>query len=367
MKVLADKYLQNIDELLPESIELFRYDPDDGLPADMAKYDALLIRTVTQINENTFPDVGNIRFIGTATAGFDHVDIDYLTKKGVVFERSAGCNATAVGEYILTVLFRWASDRGEDLKSKKVGIVGCGHTGSSVLRLLKELNITTVLYDPPKAQRQKTFQSAGIEELLSCDVLTFHTPFTKEGMHPTHHLCGEDWLGQGFDLIVNTSRGGVVDERALQSAHSSGRVRDYILDVWEGEPFFSNSSAKSAFIHTPHIAGYSKEAKWQATAMVVREMCRFFGLHDFVMETASSIPLHSTILYRKGFSEFLWTNSNIQYYHDAFGTFIGLEPDQKAKQFAELRSKTKLRNEFGSILKQVQHREELPEEITIFL
>ena len=160
MKVLADKYLYKIDKLVPEDAKLTLYDPDDGFPEYAKYYDALLIRTVTKITPNTLPEPGNLSFIGSATAGFDHVDLDYLAKCGIAFARSEGCNANAVAEYVITALYKWAGERGVEMPSRKVGIVGCGNTGGRVAGYLKKLGVQTVLYDPPKAQREESFTSS---------------------------------------------------------------------------------------------------------------------------------------------------------------------------------------------------------------
>jgi erythronate-4-phosphate dehydrogenase len=274
MKIIADQYLYKLDEMLPPEAELVRYNPDDGFPEQAVEFDALLIRTVTKINPQTLPNAGRLRFIGSATSGFDHVDTDHLDNLGINFTRSEGCNANAVGEYVITVLYKWAQERGVNLNTNAIGIVGCGNTGGYVNRYMNRLGIKTVLYDPPKAERDGNFRAAGLADLLSCDILTFHTPLSSTGPDPTFHICSDEWLNHGFDLIINSARGGVVDERALLDAHAKGRIRDFILDTWEREPVFSDEVASEAFIATPHIAGYSKQAKWKASELVAREMCK---------------------------------------------------------------------------------------------
>lgn len=367
MKILADKYLQNLDSLLPDETDIFRFDPERGLPADILTYDALLIRTVTKVNRDTFPEFGNIKFIGSATAGFDHVEVNYLKNKNIAFARSAGCNANAVGEYVLTVLYRWAYNRREKLHEKKVGIVGFGYTGSAVDNLLHKLDIETVLYDPPKAERNPGFKSAALEELYDCDILTFHTPLTLYDSHPTYHMCNADWLRYHFDLIVNASRGGVVDEKALLEAHETGNVKDFALDVWENEPEFFDATALRAYIHTPHIAGYSTEAKWMASFMVIKEMCRYFEIHCPKNMPDGNMEPETAVTGEIPFSEFLWLNSNIKKYHTEFQKLIGLEPSIKGERFAKLRSNMALRNEFAYMLKQVRDKDRLPEETAVFL
>ncbi len=363
MKILADKYLYKLDELLPETVELNRYDPENGLPETATDYDALLIRTVTNISTETLPEAGCLKFIGTATAGFDHVDAEHLKRLGIAFARSEGCNANAVGEYVITALFRWAEENGIELGKKKVGVIGCGNTGGKVIGYLQKLGIKSVLYDPPKEERETSFQSAGLNELLECDILTFHTPLTFSGEHPTFHMCSSEWLRHKFDLIINTARGGVVDENALTEAMKREYVQNYILDVWENEPVFEDEITKKAFIATPHVAGYSKQAKWRASEMVIEEMCRFFGLERNTRKfEADMINIEINFDEKMTFAGFLWENTNIRYYDEHLRKLIGMKDAEKARKFAKLRSETETRMEYGEIVRML---EEIPENLKL--
>lgn len=367
MKILADQYLYKVPEILPNGIEYTLFDPEKGLPGNVAAFDALLIRTVTPINSQTLPHAGNMKFIGTATAGFDHVDTAHLKNLGIAFERSEGCNANSVGEYVIAVLHKWAELRQKNLKKITVGIAGCGNTGSSVHRYISRLGIASVLFDPPKEKRDPVFISASLNELLSCDVLTFHTPLTKTGLHPTFHLCSMDWLKHGFELIINTARGGVVDEQSLLQAKSGGLVKDFILDVWENEPNFSDDSARNALFATPHIAGYSREAKWRASEIVISQLCKFFDLFRPDIQFNETVPNQKmTLADQLSFTEFLWENNQIDLYDRKLRELIGLDEGEKARKFAELRSATETRFEYSSILKQAGPGNSLPPEVRIF-
>ena len=364
MKILADKYLYKLNNFLPENVHLYLFDPSDGLPVDVCEYDSLLIRTVTRINSSTLPERGRLQFIGTATAGYDHVDHEYLNKIGIHFATSAGCNANAVGLYVATVLLRWSDVRNHNLRELKVGIVGCGHTGSSVRSHLESLGVKVVCYDPPKEMREPEFRSVDTDELLKCDILTFHTPLTygENEKYPTRYICSHEWLRSRFKMIINAARGEVVDENALISAKQEGSVEDYILDVWEGEPVFSDSIAQNAFIATPHIAGYSIESKLRASEIVVQQMLRFFQLEvdGIIIQDEknnekqdldnSSVSVNRMASLCKEFeikelSGRLWELSNIEYYDRELMGLCGLSDHVKAKSFATLRSETKLRSE----------------------
>lgn len=368
MKVLADKHLYALDQLVPDEFDLITFDPDHGFPSESIEYDALLIRTVTNITPDTLPNAGNLKFIGSATAGFDHVDTDHLHKLGIEFARSEGCNANAVAEYVLTVLYRWIELRRESLKNLNIGVVGCGNTGGALISYLEKLGIYYHAYDPPKEQRRLEFRSASLDDLLSCNVLTFHTPLTHNGPHETYHLCDEAWLKSGYKLIINTSRGGVVDEQALLEAKKSIRVRDYVLDVWENEPNFSDKIANEALIATPHIAGYSREAKWKASEIVVKKMCEYFGTTHTHLPMSEKVQRSQLTPPRNlSFSDFLWKNHKIDYYNGKIRQLIGLEKEQKSQKFADLRSNTETRFEFRKILEKYPTKTQLPREVKIFL
>lgn len=367
LRIAADQYLQNIDEILPGGVDLFRFNPSDGLPENITKYDALLIRTVTPINPQTLPKTGNLKFIGTATAGTDHVDQTYLEEKGIQFSQSEGCNANAVAEYIITVLYHWAEKLNVDLKQKSVGIVGCGHTGSAVIKLLERLEINYISYDPPKEIRENDFVSASEAELLHADILTFHTPLTGSGAHPTKHLGGNDWLSRGFDLILNASRGGVVNEAVLLNLHQKGTIGNYVLDVWKDEPDFSNRVAKHAFIATPHIAGYSTESKFKASEIVLKRLLSFFGFEPKV--DAKPSPFNAKdfkYLSEASFGDLLWQNNQIHYYDSELRKLIGFPSKKKSTAFANLRSETKLRYEFRSMIKKLNSAK-MPKEFRVFV
>jgi len=359
--VFADKYLFEIASYLPAEVDLHFYDPEQGLPKKSISMDALLIRTVTEINSETWQKVPeNLQFIGTGSAGTDHVDIPFLKHRNISFADAGGCNARSVAEYVATSLLLWSDQFGLELPKKSVGIVGVGHVGTEVDLILKELNIDTILYDPPRAERESGFASAELNELLKTDILTFHTPLTKNGSHPTFH-----WLDKGkldannFDLIINTARGGVIDEKALLGAFEEGKVSNFILDVWENEPCFRNAIAKKAFIKTPHIAGYSKQAKLRASQLVAEALCRHFSLAE--PESANRISNQNIIEFpgniekQQGHSGILEKVHPIKEYEKELISIMDFQQKEKGRLFNKLRAEYPLRDEFNFL--------KVPEEI----
>ncbi len=279
IKVIADQNLYRLEEFLPNEVELTTYDPHHGLP-DTTGFDALLLRTVSKLNDQSFkiiPD--SLKFVGTGSSGSDHVDINYLKNNGIEFVDALGNNSRAVAEYVVTALLLWREDKKKNLHDFTYGIIGVGNAGSAVAEIFADFGFKTALFDPPRAEREPDFDSASLDEVLNCDILTFHVPFSDSGKYPTRQWLNEEKLaGRSFELIINAARGGVIDESAVFKAMDSEHVKDVVIDVWENEPDFDIEFANQAFIATPHIAGYSEQSKLNASNMICEKLCQFFGL-----------------------------------------------------------------------------------------
>ena len=280
IRLLADRHILLDLTPLSQHLEVSLYDPVEGIPANVDQFDALLVRTVTPVNETTLPEnPGRLSFIGSATAGLDHVDQPWLEKQGITFANSPGCNAVAVGEYVATSVLIWSLETATQLSGLTAGVVGAGHAGSAAGERLERLGLETVYYDPPREERDPAFRSSTLEEVLSCDLLTFHTPLTNDGPYPTRHWLNHDKLEiHPYKLVINAARGGIIDELALLEAKRGDQVQNYVLDVWENEPLFDDILLANALIRTPHIAGYSLQAKRKASIMVLESLFRHFGI-----------------------------------------------------------------------------------------
>ena len=363
INVLADQYLHNIESYLPKNINLTLFDPNDGFPVDISKSHALLIRTVLPVNRQSLPKIPeSIEFIGTASAGSDHVDTKYLREHGVTFTNAAGCNARSVAEYIATALLLWSEARKEKLVNLEVGIVGAGHVGQQVIHLLDQLDISYRTYDPPREQRENTFSSVSLTEVLQCDILTFHTPLTKKGDWPTYHWLNNEKLNQhAFNLVINTSRGGVIDEQALLEAKRKGTIRDIIVDVWEDEPEFNLNTANEALIKTPHIAGYSEQAKNNATNIVVNAMLNHFDIQNSNRDVSKNQRTVQQNISNFGtFAEVLTELHPIKKYEHELEKIIDGNPQKRGPLFNRLRAEYPLRQEFANIYLPARYFQEYP-------
>jgi erythronate-4-phosphate dehydrogenase len=286
INVYADQHIPYLSEHLPSAFNVSLFNPDDGIPADAAQADALLIRTVTKLRSETFGRIlahGTLKFVGTASAGIDHVDVPFLEQNGVVFASATGCNAIAVAEYVASGLLHILHRQNIPASGLRVGVIGVGNAGSATANLLENIGFTVLRYDPPRTLREPAFQSCTVDEALQTDILTFHTPLYLPGevadAFVTHHWMNAAKLQQTTArILVNASRGGVVDEAALLDSCKNGKLRHIIIDVWENEPHFSENLAILAHLATPHIAGYSEQSKRNATRMITNQLCAHFGI-----------------------------------------------------------------------------------------
>lgn len=355
IQLLADEHLFLLENCLPDEVELTTYDPNRGIPENVQEFDALFVRTVNPINASTIPaGPEKLKLIASATAGIDHVDTDYLKEQDILFRYAPGCNARSVGEYISTALLLWYAETGYDPGELKVGIIGFGHTGGAVADLLEQLEIPFLAYDPPKEKREPDFNSCTLDELLHCDILSFHTPLTNTGKHATFHWLDEPILKEySFELVINAARGGIINEKSLYKAFQRETVSHYILDVWENEPIFNDLLANKSFFNTPHIAGYSRQAKWRASSMIATELAEYFGLNppdttfpkDQLQDPSPALAENADL----SFAKLLKLVHPIAEYDKRFEKLIGLQPEKKSIAYQELRTRFSLRDEFSYI------------------
>jgi len=242
--------------------------------------EALLIRTRTKCTEKLLNGT-NVKFIGTATIGFDHIDSQYCEKNNIDWTNAPGCNSSSVQQYITAALLKLARDHKFKLKDKTIGIVGAGNVGAKVEKAARLLGMRVLLNDPPRAREEGDSNFVTLEDVLrEADIITLHVPLHHVGEDKTYHLFDEKCFKRIRKKVwfINSSRGEVVDTGALKKNLETGKLRGAILDVWENEPDIDFSLIPKAFIATPHIAGYSVDGKAKGTAMVVNSLSRFFDL-----------------------------------------------------------------------------------------
>lgn len=275
-----------VDENMPYAGDLFRRlgevkaVPGRPIPAaELADADALMVRSVTKVNEALLAGTP-ITFVGTATAGTDHVDEQWLQQAGIGFSAAPGCNAIAVVEYVFSSLLLLAERDGFDLRDRTVGIVGVGNVGGRLQARLDAWGVKTLLCDPPRAERGDDGEFLPLETLVrDADVLTFHTPLFKDGPYKSWHLADETLISRlkPGTILINACRGPVVDNAALLRRLDAGQSLSVVLDVWEPEPELDVALLAKVDIGTAHIAGYTLEGKARGTTQVFEAFSEFIG------------------------------------------------------------------------------------------
>ncbi|MCD8514252.1 MAG: 4-phosphoerythronate dehydrogenase, partial [Nitrincola sp.] len=276
IKIVADENIPALDPLFTSIGEVKRVPGRRLSAADLEGADLLLVRSVTQVNHDLLKD-SQVKFVGTATIGTDHIDQLCLQDMGISFASAPGCNADAVTEYVLSVLLHLAEEQGFLLTEKTVGIVGVGNVGSRLQARLSALGVQVMLCDPPRAIRENPEGFVPLEQLLQqADIVTLHTPLTREGDHATHHLLNSARLSQlkTNAILINAGRGAVIDNAALLAFSLDRDDVTLVLDVWEHEPRVDPLLASRVKIATPHIAGYTLEGKIRGTWMLYQAYCR---------------------------------------------------------------------------------------------
>ncbi|GIV61915.1 MAG: erythronate-4-phosphate dehydrogenase [Rhodothermaceae bacterium] len=320
---------------------------------DVSRSDVLLVRSVTRVDAALLAGTP-VRFVGTATIGTDHVDVAWLREQGIAFAHAPGSNAESVVEYVLAALLRLAVRRGVALRGRTAGVVGCGHIGSRLARRLRGLGMKVLLNDPPRAEAAErageTHPFVPLDDLLTAaEVLSLHVPLTRSGRHATHHLIAAEALGRmrSGAWLINTARGGVVEESALRRAREEGRPGGVVLDVWEGEPAPDPVLIERVDLGTPHIAGYSYDGKVAGTAMIYRAFVAHFGLAPAWDPEPALAPGPGDRLDLvppdPGLDETAWLDEVVRQMYDIeaddrrFRPLAHLGPEERAARFTALR------------------------------
>ncbi|MBO5698772.1 MAG: 4-phosphoerythronate dehydrogenase [Bacteroidaceae bacterium] len=279
MKIIIDDkipYIKGQAEQLGETVYL----PGNKISADdVHDADVLIVRTRTTCNEGLLAN-SSVKFIATATIGYDHLDLDYLQRKQIAWTNCPGCNANSVAQYVACSLLLLEKEGKLNLKETTVGIVGVGNVGQSVQKLLETMGCRVLLNDPPRAERDPDFPHTEMSVLQKeCDVITFHTPLTTTGNHATYHLVDDNFFAQlsRTPVFINAGRGEVVSTEALLRAIDAKQIRAAIIDTWENEPHINLELLQKVYIGTPHIAGYSADGKANGTRMSLQAVARYFG------------------------------------------------------------------------------------------
>ncbi|NTS78255.1 4-phosphoerythronate dehydrogenase [Catenovulum sp. SM1970] len=330
--------------------------------------DVLLTRSTTKVSQSLLSQADKLKFVGTATAGFNHLDTDYLTAKGIEWTAAPGCNADAVADYVLSGMLTLSQQDNFQLKDKQVAVVGVGQIGSRVVRRLTALGCEVLSYDPVRAKCDDDFKTCTFDEVLKADIITCHVPLTLNGDHPTHHLFDLKTFQQlkPNAILINACRGEIFDNMALKAFLQMSNKLTVVLDVWENEPNIDMDLLQLVDFASPHIAGHSLEGKARGTEMLYYSLCSFLGLepefslHDFLPEMpVEQIELSATT----ELDENLVRNLT-RFVYDIRNDDVWFRKGMKAnpKAFAKMRKSYPVRRELTSLVvstEALQHQTKL--------
>ncbi len=280
IRIVADDKIPFLKGAL-ESFASVTYMPGKQINRDaLIKTDALLVRTRTTCNAELLEGT-SVKFIASATIGFDHIDTDYCREKKIEWTNAPGCNSSSVQQYIASAILRIAGESDNNLREMTLGIVGVGNVGSKVEKLARLLGINVLLNDPPRERQEKGINFVSLDRILrESDIISLHVPLNMDGEDKTWHMFDRETIEKvkAGSWLINSSRGEVIETEALKSAVTDDKLSGVIVDVWEKEPEIDIPLMHMSYLATPHIAGYSSDGKANGTAMAVRALGKWFSI-----------------------------------------------------------------------------------------
>ncbi|MBT8097821.1 MAG: hydroxyacid dehydrogenase [Gammaproteobacteria bacterium] len=292
-EAIAMDVLKEFDVLYDSSL----VDDRPALLASLAEARAIIVRNRTQVDAELLDHAPRVEAVGRLGVGLDNIDLDLCKARNVTVYPATGANDLAVAEYAISAALlllrgvwqasseviagKWprATSMGREASGKRFGLIGFGSIARQVASRAKALGMHVCAYDPYLPQEQSA--GSGIEFVSfrgiaeTCDVVSTHVPLTSE----THNLIDVEFIRsmRARAILINTARGGVVDESAVIEALREGRLGGAALDVFESEPLDDESGAAFAgvpnLLLTPHIAGITEEAN-QRVSLVTAENVR---------------------------------------------------------------------------------------------
>lgn len=280
MKIVCDNKIPFLEGVLEPYAEVVYLPGKETGPEVVKDADAIITRTRTKCDAALL-EGSSVKVIATATIGFDHIDTAWCESHGIVWKNAPGCNSWSVKQYMGSVLSTLARRHGFDLSGMTLGVVGVGNVGSKVAEIASLLGMKVLLNDPPRARREGSGAFVSLDEIIAAsDIITLHVPLSREGEDATWHLFDEERIARLHkgQILMNSSRGPVVDNAALKDALVRHSIRGAVLDVWEHEPDIDTELMGMLDIATPHIAGYSADGKANGTTASVRTVAEHLGL-----------------------------------------------------------------------------------------
>jgi erythronate-4-phosphate dehydrogenase len=354
MKIVMDENVLLGKETFSLIGEVASFSGREITPEVVKDADILVVRSVTKVGEELLRS-SNIKFVGSATAGIDHVDMEYLKSRGIGFASAPGSNSNSVAEYVISALLLLDRKGKISLPEISLGVVGVGNVGGKVVKKAEGLGIEVLQNDPPRFRESKDSVFRELDELMDCDVITLHVPLSYSGEDKTFYLFDLERINkmkQG-SVLINSARGRVVEQSALKFALRKGKLSGAVLDVWEKEPDIDKEMLEMVDIGTSHIAGYSYDGKVKGTRMVFDAICEFFSIdREWKVELpVPEVPCVEKIINENdNFAEILFDIVfrvyDIRKDDKNLRKILNLEGGEKKKFFDGLRANYHVRREF---------------------
>lgn len=369
MKIIADENIPYVKQVFQGLGDVTLVSGRTLSARQLGSAELLLVRSVTPVNQALLED-SEVRFVATATIGTDHVDIEYLKQRGIGFTSAPGSNAISAAEYVIASLLDLFTL--SELQQKTVAIVGCGNVGSQVLKRLEVLGVAYQVYDPPRQQlfsnRDSDREYVPWEQVLQADVVTAHVPLETGGPYPTENMFSKAFFValKHRAVFINSARGSVVDEAALQDVLSKRDDLTLVLDVWRNEPTIDIRLLPRVEIATPHIAGYSLDGKVRGTRMVFERACEFFhGCCDFHIDTLPGGDNPRDIVIKAQASDAELISQAVKHAYairkddQRLRHLAQISPDEQAAYFDQLRKQYPVRREYSYFTVHVHRQQAL--------
>ena len=297
LRIVADNNIPCVKEAFGPLGSVRTMDGEAISAADLRDVDILLVRSVTSVGPSLL-EGSSVQFVGSATAGTDHVNETYLQAADIAFAHAPGSNARSVADYVMAAVLSLAHRAGEDVQDRTAGIIGCGHVGERVARRLEALSLRVLRNDPPLADaaeedgRDHPYVPLSTVQ-AEADLISLHVPLTETGPYPTRSMVDRSFLTavQEGTWLLNTARGAVVERLPLLEALRDGSLSAAALDVWPNEPTPDPTLLRAVDLATPHIAGYAHDGKVRGTAMLYRAVCEHFG-HEATWQPPTETDTH---------------------------------------------------------------------------
>ena len=292
--------LQNINKKFDVIYKKDAWQNKDFLEREIQKFDGIIVRNKTSLDKKILINASNLKFIGRLGVGLDNIDTEYCKKNNIIVQPATGMNSDSVAEYVVnssltllkkthiikeqTLQGKWprTSIVTKELKGKILGLIGFGDISKKVLNLVNVFDVSCIAYDPfitLKQMEAENVKKVSFDEILNlADIISIHVPLNNDTKYLFDRQVFIKMKKQ--PIIINTSRGGVINEIDLIDAYRNKYISGFALDVFENEPvnetFYKNISNDMNCILTPHIAGVTEESNVRVSNFIIDKTNKFF-------------------------------------------------------------------------------------------